>query len=272
MADISWRRKPVVAGTFYPGVAAQLRHSVENFLTREKEMLSPRLLVVPHAGYIYSGATAGRSYACCELPSRLIVLGPNHTGMGAAVSVWGEGSWETPLGEVPVDKELSERFVSASDLAEKDRQAHLREHSIEVQLPFIQVRHESVSILPICVGIRRFDDLIRLGESLAETCRGIESETAFVVSSDMNHYESAVVNRSKDDKAIAALIELDPEGLYKAVVENHISMCGFVPAVAALHASKLLGARQGELIDYTHSGMMTGDDGEVVSYAGVRVW
>jgi len=272
MADISWRRKPVVAGAFYPGIAAQLRHSVENFLTREREMLSPRLLLVPHAGYIYSGATAGRSFACSELPKRLFILGPNHTGMGAGISVWPEGSWMTPLGEVVIDADLAERLLSAGGPAESDREAHLREHSIEVQLPFIQVRYEGVKIVPVCVGVRRFQDLIDLGESLARACEGIERETAFVVSSDMNHYESAAVNREKDEKAISAFTALDPEGLYGAVLENEISMCGFAPAVAALHAAKLLGAENAGLIDYTHSGMMTGDDDEVVSYAGMRAW
>ena len=272
MADVSWRRNPVVAGTFYPGNASQLRHSVENLLTREREVLSPRILLVPHAGYIYSGATAGRSYACCELPKRLFVLGPNHTGIGAGVSVWPEGSWATPLGEVEIDADLAERFLSAAKIAEKDRLAHMREHSIEVQLPFIQVRYEDVRFVPVCVGVHRLDSLMELGEALAESCRGIEKETVFVVSSDMNHYESAKVNRGKDDKAIAAMVELDPEKLYRTVVENEISMCGLAPAVAALQGAKLLGAKNCELVDYTHSGIMTGDDSEVVSYAGVRAW
>lgn len=272
MTEGSWVRSPVVAGTFYPGNASQLRHSVENFLTREKEMLSPRLLVVPHAGYIYSGATAGRSYACCGLPTRLFVLGPNHTGMGAGMAVWSEGSWTTPLGEVEIDGDLAERLLSAGGPAESDRDAHLREHSIEVQLPFLQVRYEGVKIVPVCVGIHRLENLMTLGESIARACEGIERETAIIVSSDMNHYESAEVNREKDEKAISAFTALDPEGLARAVVENEISMCGFAPAVAALHAAKLLGAENAELIDYTHSGMMTGDDEEVVSYAGMRAW
>jgi len=264
-------RRPAVAGLFYPAHPLQLRTAVERFLVRTLDPVRALCLVVPHAGYVYSGATAGKTYAACELPRRLVILCPNHTGLGVPLSCWPSGAWVTPLGEVPVDDEAARFLLSAVPGLEADERAHLREHAVEVQLPFLQVYLESFSFVPVAVGTHRAEDLAALGHGLAEFLRRFGGEAALVVSSDMNHYESAAVNRRKDGLALDALAALDPEGLYRTVLDHDVSMCGFAPAVAALHAVRETGGGRADLVDYTHSGLVTGDHDQVVSYAGLRI-
>ena len=268
----SFERRPVVAGTFYPAHPVQLRTAVERLLERRMDPVDAKCVIVPHAGYVYSGATAGRTFASVTLPRTLFLLCPNHTGLGAPVSCWPRGSWLTPLGAVPVDEKLASMLIETSPIVSSDTMAHTGEHSAEVELPFLQVLLGEFSFVPVCVGVQDLDRLEELGESLAKIMAGAEEKTAIVVSSDMNHYESARTNREKDELALDAIKALDPVRLHRAVIENDISMCGFACAVAGLTAAKTLGANSSEVVDYTHSGMMTGDDSQVVSYAGVRVW
>jgi MEMO1 family protein len=265
-------RTPAVAGSFYPSNPLQLKTAVERFLVRTLPPVRPAALIAPHAGYVYSGATAGRVYACVDLPPRLIILCPNHTGLGAPISTASGGAWRTPLGDVPVDGELAGVLMRALPEAVDDPLAHRREHAIEVQLPFLQVLLESFTFVPVVVGTDSLSRLEALGYALAETVCASQDPVAIVVSSDMNHYEDATTNREKDSAALEAVLRLDPVGLHAVVHEKHVSMCGHGPAVAALFACKRLGAERADLVDYTHSGMVTGDDTEVVSYAGVRIY
>ncbi len=265
-------RTPAVAGTFYPAHPAQLRTAVERFLVREREPVPVLALVAPHAGYVYSGSTAGKTYACSLLPDRLVVLCPNHTGSGEPLSVYARGSWRTPLGDVPVDEALAEALLAACPSCEADEHAHRREHAVEVQLPFLQVVAPSARVVPVAVGVHGLPALEALGRGLAAAVETMGGGAALVVSSDMNHFEPAAVNRRKDDLALDRLLALDPAGLHRVVLAESVSMCGFAPAVAALVACRLLGADRADLVDYTHSGMVTGDSSEVVSYAGVRIW
>jgi AmmeMemoRadiSam system protein B len=265
-------RTPAVAGSFYPSHPLQLKTAVERFLVRTLPPVRPLALLVPHAGYIYSGSTAGKTFASSDLPPRLVLLCPNHTGMGAELSVWARGSWRTPLGDTPVDEEMAEGLLEAMPELSDEPGAHLREHAIEVQLPFLQVMLERFTVVPVCVGTGRYDTLERLGKALARVLASPGKPAAMVVSSDMNHYESAAVNRAKDELALGAVLRLDPAGLHRVVHEKDITMCGYAPAVAALVACRELGADRAELVDYTHSGMVTGDDDQVVSYAGVRIF
>jgi hypothetical protein len=263
---------PVVAGTFYPSHPDQLRTSVERFLVRTMEPVVASAMIVPHAGYIYSGSTAGKTYACADLPRRLVILCPNHTGLGARLALDSEGSWRTPLGDVPVDARLAQALSAAFPALEDDPLAHRREHAIEVQLPFLQVLLGAFSFLPVVVGTRALGELEALGLAMAKVVSECEERVAIVVSSDMNHYEDAKTNRAKDSVALEAVLRLDPPGLFQVVNERHISMCGVAPAVAALFACQRLGADRAELVDYTDSGMVTGDESQVVSYAGVRIF
>lgn len=265
-------RTPAVAGSFYPSHPAQLRTAVERFLVRTLPPVAPAAVIAPHAGYVYSGATAGRLYACVDLPKRLIVLCPNHTGLGAPIASASGGSWRTPLGDIPVDEELAGLLMRALPEVADDPLAHRREHAIEVQLPFLQVLLESFTFVPVVVGTGSLSRLEALGYALAETVCAAQDPVAIVVSSDMNHYEDARTNREKDSAALEAVLRIDPVGLYDVVRERQITMCGFGPAVSALFACMRLGAEKADLVDYTHSGMVTGDDAEVVSYAGVRIY
>ncbi len=265
-------RNTVVAGMFYPGNPLQLKAAVERFLVRTVPPVPAVCVISPHAGYLYSGSTAGKIYASVELARKLVILCPNHTGIGKPISCWAHGAWQTPLGTVPVDEELAAALLAAVPGASDDTLAHAREHAIEVQLPFLQVLLKEFSIVPLCVGTRSYEELEALGIGLASIASASGGEVSIVVSSDMNHYEDAETNKRKDELALEAIRRLSPSELYRTVLDNHITMCGFAPAVAALVAARALGATCSEVVDYTHSGMVTGDDSEVVSYAGVRIF
>lgn len=265
-------RAPAVAGSFYPGHPLQLRVAVERFLVRTMDPVRAASLIAPHAGYIYSGATAGKTYAAVELPSDLVILCPNHTGQGSPLSCMSEGTWATPLGEAPIHTELARALMAELPDLQDDAMAHRREHAIEVQLPFLQVLLGEFRFVPICVGTQRFQSLAALGQAMAKVVAAWPDPVALLVSSDMNHYEAAQANRVKDEAALDAVLHLSPEELFKTVIDRHVTMCGFAPAVAALTACRELGVDRAQVVDYTHSGLVTGDDSEVVSYAGVRLF
>ncbi len=265
-------RMPAVAGTFYPGHREQLRTAVERFLVRTVEPVSPTAILVPHAGYIYSGSTAGKTFAASDLPKTLIILCPNHTGLGARLAYAGSGSWRTPLGDVQVDVDLAHALAEAFPALEDDPIAHQREHAIEVQLPFLQVLLGEFTFVPIAVGTRALGELEGLGRAMANAVAGSKGSVAMVVSSDMNHYEDVKTTREKDSAALESILRVDSARLHREVHDRGISMCGAAPAVATLFACRDLGAHKADLVDYTHSGAVTGDDTHVVSYAGVRVF
>jgi len=264
-------RPPAVAGQFYPGTRGSLLAVLDRCIPARVEPGKAVGLVCPHAGYLYSGATAGATFARAVIPGRVAVLAPNHTAIGRPIAVWTDGAWETPLGEIQVDAALAGALLRRCPEAEADRMAHLREHSLEVQLPFIQRLNPAARILPVCVGTHDERALQALGDALAETVRGAGGDVLIVASSDMTHYEPADQARAKDDLAIGRIQALDPEGLLATVRKHGITMCGVAPVAAMLWAAKSLGAARCELIDYAHSGMVTGDDSEVVGYAGLMV-
>jgi AmmeMemoRadiSam system protein B len=264
-------RDPAVAGRFYGADGAALGREVARYLAAPGSVAgrAPALgLVAPHAGYVYSGAIAGAAYARVEVPAKVIVLCPNHTGLGAEVALWPGGGWHTPLGRVPVDAALT-AAIAASPLAESDVDAHRHEHALEVQLPFLQVARPDVAIAALCLGHLRFPDCEALGRHVAAAAA--ESSALVVASSDMSHYLPATVARALDGRALERLLALDAEGLYDVVHRERISMCGIVPATVMLVAARLRGARRAELVRYGHSGEVTSDDRAVVGYAGVVV-
>jgi len=270
-------RQPAVAGQFYPSDPGALLREVESHLRGGARSLGDArpeaviALVAPHAGYVYSGPVAGAVYAASELPRHLIILCPNHTGQGRPVAVMNRGEWRTPLGPVPVDDSLADALLEDCDVAEVDHRAHLQEHAIEVQLPFLQVRLGEFSFVPVCVGTARLDTLRRLGEGMGRTAAGRDEPVAFIISSDMSHYIPADRAREKDMMAVERILALDPEGLHRVVEERDISMCGYAPAVAGLTASIARGARRARLIAYANSGDASGDFDRVVGYAGLAI-
>jgi MEMO1 family protein len=268
-------RHPAVAGRFYPRDPDDLRAEVRGYLDQASVIEQPRLralgCIVPHAGYMYSGHVAGALFGRIEIPEHCIVLCPNHTGVGRALAIMSEGAWETPLGAVAIDTGLAGALKHAFPLLQEDAAAHRAEHAAEVELPFLQLRQPNLRFVPIAVGTAQFEPLENLGRALAEVIAAQKERVLIVASSDMNHYESDVVTRAKDQRAIERILSLDARGLYDVVTQQQISMCGFGPAVAMLTAARQLGAKSAELVKYATSGDVSGDRNMVVGYAGVVV-
>ncbi len=262
-------REPAVAGTFYPGTEAALRRSIRNSLSVEPPGHDLAGCVAPHAGYMYSGMVAGKLYAHLRIPRRVIVLGPSHTGLGQPVAVAPHKAWRTPLGEVPIDQELAARLIQEFPEAEADAEAHWREHSIEVQLPFLQERRPDVRVLPVCLKHLGLDVSLQLGRALARVIDSAHEPVGLIASSDMSHYEPDADAREHDRTAINAALTLDPTALYDTVHRRGITMCGVIPATVMLEAVRHLGVTAGHLVAYATSGDTGGDRRAVVGYAGV---
>ena len=265
-------RHPAVAGRFYPGDPDDLRTEARSYLSPTKQNPVKALgCIAPHAGYMYSGHVAGAVFAGIDIPERCVVMCPNHTGMGRALAVMSEGSWQTPLGAVPIDTPLAEIMKQRFPALQEDSAAHRAEHAAEVELPFLQLRQPKLRFLPIALGTAQFEVLAGLGKALAEAIASQPDPVLIVASSDMNHYESDPVTRAKDHRAIERILTLDPRGLFDVLTQEDISMCGFGPAVAMLTAARQLGAKSAELVKYATSGDISGDRDMVVGYAGVVV-
>src|SRR5713101_8159043 len=264
-------RHPAVAGRFYPDDPVTLLAEVQSYTTAGKEPIPALGCVVPHAGYMYSGHVAGAVYARLQSPQRCILMCPNHTGMGEPLSIMSQGAWQTPLGHVPVDSELSGALKERFSFLSEDAAAHRAEHAAEVQLPFLQACQPHVSFVPIALGTSRFELLEGLGEAIAEVIAQQDERVLVIASSDMNHYESDAVTRVKDHKAIDRVLAMDARGLWEVVMNEDISMCGFGPTIVMRTAAKLLGATSATLVKYATSGDVSGDYQSVVGYAGIIV-
>ena len=266
-------RRPAVAGRFYPGTAKELERAVETCLGAGETAKKQRAIacMVPHAGYPYSGGVAGAVYRRIAPPARLILIGPRHFPYGEPMAIVSEGSWMTPLGPAAIDIELAEELKRACPLLREDRVAHEREHSLEVQLPFLQRISGEFSFVPIVLGTIVLAALEELGEAIGRVVAGQREPVLLVASSDMNHYESDSLTRRKDEKAIERILRLDPRGLFETVEREKISMCGFAAAVSMMAAALRLGANRAELVAYATSGDVTGDREAVVGYAGIIV-
>ena len=264
-------REPAVAGRFYPADPAVLQADVRSYLSPPSQLISAIACMVPHAGYIYSGAVAGAVFSRIAVPLCCIILCPNHTGRGHPLSLMAKGAWQTPLGDVNIDHELAERLLQAYPALIDDGEAHRFEHAIEVELPFLQLIRPGITFVPIAVGTSRLILLEMLGEAIAQVVQDFGHKILIIASSDMNHYEDDATTRVKDRKAIDKILALDAAGLHETVMNESISMCGFGPAVAMLTAAKRLGAQNAELVQYATSGDVSGDHETVVGYAGIAV-
>lgn len=265
------KRMPAVAGQFYfdspEMLEAQVERCIEKGLKREKVIA----MLSPHAGLMYSGIVAGALYSRIEFPQTFLLIGPNHTGLGKPISIMASGEWEMPGGIVRIDESLSEKILKASNEIEDDRYAHLREHSLEVQIPFMQFFSKEFKIVPITMMTTDLDDCLELGRAVADAIKATAYPVIIVASSDMTHYESDKEARKKDQNALERVLALDPEGLHRTVLREGISMCGFAPTVAMLKASNILGAKSAVQVKYMTSGDVSGDYHHVVGYAGVLV-
>lgn len=262
-------RHPVVAGQFYPGLPSSLEAQIKGFIDEQAPKEEVLGLVSPHAGYIYSGPVAGAVISRIKVKDIFVIMGPNHTGLGQPFSIMTEGTWATPLGEVEIDSELGKRILEASPHLKQDHVAHLEEHSIEVQLPFLQYFRPDVKIVPIVLTHSTGTTYKEIGKGIAKAITDLRREAVIMASSDMTHYEPQESANMKDNQAIEAILELNEDELLKRIEEFHITMCGYAPTVTLISACKELGARQAELVRYQTSGDITGDYRSVVGYAGI---
>ncbi|MFQ5962725.1 MAG: AmmeMemoRadiSam system protein B [Candidatus Scalinduaceae bacterium] len=264
-------RPPVVSGSFYPGSKKDLLGALKTLIDDKIEKQKVLGAISPHAGYMYSGKVMGSVFSRIEIPDTVIILAPNHTGYGSPYSIWPEGCWETPLGETFMDQELITKILNSCELLEKDEEAHIREHSVEVLLPFLQYINPQVKIVVIVIKSSNFDDLKIIGKSIGVILRKIRTDSLVIASSDMTHYESQQSANKKDKSAIAEIIALREEELYNVVQKSNITMCGICPVISMIVCSKERGAKKAELTRYTTSGDITGDYEQVVGYAGMIV-
>lgn len=265
------QRMPAVAGQFYPGREDELRTVLSRLIP---EQLSPQPfkgVISPHAGYVYSGAIAGRLFSQVAIPDTVLIICPNHHGAGAAAALYPDGAWRTPLGDIPVNARLNELLLRNSPYLTCDTVAHQREHSLEVQLPFLQYLRPDVSIAALCIGHGDYAPLRDIGIGIARAISEYGREVLIVASSDMTHYESADSARMKDQQALGRILALDGKGLLETCRNQRITMCGVVPATVMLEAAISLGAKDAEVVAYGTSGDVTGDNRQVVGYAAVTV-
>jgi len=277
-------RRPAVAGSFYEGTEGALRRQIEDCYThslgpgrvpslsskKEGNILG---LISPHAGYVYSGPVAAWGFYQVieeEVPEVVVILGPNHRGFGAPVAIMPKGEWETPLGKVKIDEELAGKIITTLPLIEPDEAAHRMEHSLEVQLPFLQYGYgENLKIIPICMMRQDLRTSRRVGEALANTLEG--KNGLIIASTDLTHYQPGELAEKQDKRALEAILSRSPEKLSEVVSRYGISMCGPGPVMAMLTATSFLGARKSRLLKYATSGDITGDYSAVVGYASVCI-
>lgn len=265
------KRNPAVAGQFYHGTVERLKEQVAQYIRADTPKESAIGIMSPHAGLIYSGSVAGEVFSSIKMPQTFIMLGPNHTGLGPDISLMDAGEWVIPTGLFRIDSKLASKIALKSGRVSRDAQAHIFEHSLEVQLPFIAYFSTDIKIVPIALLSASYADCLDLARAIAEAVRDADYPVVILASSDMSHYLPEKQARRKDAMAIEKILALDPEGLYETVRKERISMCGYLPATVMLAASKLLGADSARLIKYATSGEVSGDFDSVVGYAGIVV-
>lgn len=265
-------RRPAVSGQFYPAEPDELRDDLAVMTTRGADKRKAIGIISPHAGYMYSGGIAGLGFSGITIPSTILILGPNHRGAGAPAALYPDGSWLTPLGAIPINSRLNVLLLQHAPYVQFDTLAHQLEHSLEVQVPFIQYLQPQATISAICFEYGDYAAAVKIGEGIAAALHVYGDDVLIVASSDMTHYESAAAAKRKDNLALAHVLKLDPEGLLQVCRSERITMCGVMPAAVMLVAASALGATRAEVLAYGTSGDVTGDNSQVVGYASVAVW
>jgi AmmeMemoRadiSam system protein B len=258
-------RSPAVAGQFYSGSEAELMHQLEEMMLPVKEI--PVLgAVVPHAGYVYSGKVAAEVYSHLPKKDTYVILGPNHRGLGSPIAL-SQDSWRTPLGIVRPDLRLADAL--AGTIIDHDEVAHLSEHSIEVQIPFLQARFNDFMMLPISMGIQDMETAVEVGEELGKAIKKLNRDCLVIASSDFTHYEPQEVARKVDAKLIESVLNMDVPEFYSRIYRYKASICGYGPIAATIAAATILGATSGKLLRYATSGDTTRDYSQVVGYGAI---
>lgn len=264
-------RKPAVSGQFYPGNPIRLSDEIERLIDSKTEKKKAIGVISPHAGYIYSGQVAGMVYSAIEIPESVIILGPNHTGYGPRASIMDTGSWQMPMGEVEIDQEIAQTILQDSDIIQSDTSAQMLEHSIEVQVPFLQYLKPNVKIVPIVLSGYNFSMCQSIAHSIVNGIQNNNKDTLIVASTDLTHYKPQTEANRNDQRVIDKILSLDAQGLLELVIQEEISMCGVIPVTTMLLAAKELEAKKATLVKYMTSGDVSGDFSNVVGYAGIVV-
>lgn len=285
-------RNPAVAGRFYNANASALAREILAFLHCHDKVTSfgdshagkeyhlnnnsgksSWAWMLPHAGHIYCGEIIGKTLAKQVLPSTLVIICPNHTGHGHHLSVWPDGSWKTPLGNIDVDTSFTSALVNHQNSPFAfDIMAHLLEHSIEVILPFLwlaKCKTKNLQIVPVCVGTQQSAILENAGKFLADVLAK-RTDIGLVISSDMNHFENEDITFKKDSLAIEQILAGDPNGLLNVIGKSRITMCGAGPMALAMYCANNLGKLDAELVCHDTSATVSGDKTNTVGYAGLR--
>lgn len=267
------KREPAVAGYFYSENPKELRFHLSTLIKFKENRIKAKGIIVPHAGYMYSGWVAGKVYGSILPPDTAIIIGTNHTGLGERIALFSGECFITPLGEALVDKELTEVLINSVPILSKDVMAHLHEHSIEVQVPFLQYINPKVKIIPLCLGRLNLEEIIELGKGIAETIKKDSDKHILIVgSSDFSHYVPHEVAKEKDMKAIKEILKLSEESFLNVIFEEKVSACGYIPIAVTINACKNLSANKAELVEYMTSGDVIKDYSSVVGYAGIVIY
>jgi hypothetical protein len=261
-------RQPQVAGQFYPDDPQMLKSQIKGYLSLCKEPERVTAILAPHAGYIYSGHVAGAVYGRIYIPKIVIILCPKHTPFGSEEAIMTEGLWKIPGAEIPVNQDIGKEIQAEAKLKE-DIYAHRKEHSLEVQLPFLYYLNNNIEIVPIALGRISDTRCKEIGESIAKIIK--DKEILLVASTDMSHYVSQKQAEEMDYLAIEKILKVDGLGLLQTVRDYDISMCGVIPSAVTLFASAALKKNKGELIKYATSGDVSGDYDQVVGYVGILI-
>jgi AmmeMemoRadiSam system protein B len=275
-------RRPTQAGAFYEKDVDALKTQIENCFIRDPGPKKPPKvnkngprkvvgLICPHAGYMFSGGVAANAYfelAQDGTPNVLVILGPNHTGYGNPLALMNEGIWRTPLGDVEIDSSTANQILRETRIVDVDDTAHRFEHSIEVQLPFLQyLYHSEFKFVPICFQMQDLDSALEIGNALAKVLA--DKNAVVIASSDMTHYEPQSKATTKDLHALKAVEAMDEKSFYSIIETQNVTACGYGPIATVITTAKALGAKKAKLLCYKNSGEVTGDYSSVVGYAAV---
>ena len=270
-------RPPAVAGQFYPRAASEVNAALDRLVHPTVPGRKAIAVVCPHAGWMYSGHTAGLVYSAVQVPDRVILVGPNHQGVGSRYAVYSSGAWHTPIGDVPVAEPLALELLDHCELLAEDAKAHVQEHSLEVQVPMLLRANPNLHIVPLLIGGRWPEgggrqELREIGAAIAQSVQEHGKPVLLIASTDLNHYEDQETSNVKDKLVLDAVVNLDPDALMDRVIGEEVSMCGVAPTYIVLCAAKGLGAKHAELLDYRTSGNVSGDFSRVVGYGGVVIY
>lgn len=264
-------RNPIVSGQFYPREVNELNTIIKSFAPKNNQKIAARGIVLPHAGYKYSGNVAVNTVARILPKKKLIILGPNHTGYGKSFSLWDIGKWKIPFGEIEIDEILAKEILENGNSIVSDYAAHQFEHSIEVELPILHYYFSAFSFVPIVCQVSTLDVYTNVAFQICDAVKKTKADVLFVASTDLTHYESDMSVRRKDRLAIEQIVNLDEQKLLDVVKRENISMCGIAPVVVLLLCMKQFNVQKVHVALYQTSADITGDSHAVVGYGGIII-